>query len=488
MNSTPDNRPEPLWRRMVRGWNNFWFTPADPTMLGLMRILCGAITLYTMVAYTFSLQEFMGPDGWYNLDLRLEVVREKPWTVSSLSGQEYPPLPPARDADEKAELKEYYDRYKMDLRIFGLPMPRTPAQRYYLYEYSEKWKFPPPAYVKSPEEKKAIDDYMMRQGGLDPRRAYAIGSPFWSIWFHVTDPTWMMVIHGGVIIVTFLFMIGFCTRITSVLTWMMALWYIHRNFVVLFGVDTMMVILLLYLCIGPSGAAYSVDRLIARWWSKAKPRVINRWRGLFGKPALPESQIQPAAYSLNPVPAVSANVALRLLQIHLCIIYLIAGLTKLQGPAWWNGTAVWGTLANFEFAPMQFAIYNTLLRWLGSHQLLFEFAMTGAGMFTLAFEITFAFLIWRPATRWVLLWGAIILHGFIGMLMGLKTFSLMMLVFNMAFIRPDEVHRFFGLFNRFFAGPASMPKPRKLDKPEPVGSLAPAAEMSPGSTGIQQKR
>ena len=55
----------------------------------------------------------------------------------------------------------------------------------------------------------------------------------------------------------------------------------------------------------------------------------------------------------QPVKSVSANFALRLLQIHVCIIYAAAGLSKLPGAKWWDGTAIWYTIANFEFAPMQ---------------------------------------------------------------------------------------------------------------------------------------
>ena len=340
-------------------------------------------------------------------------------------------------------------------------------------------KKPPPAYPTTAKEKQAIFDYMAAHEGLDPRLAYAIGQPSWSIWFHVTDPQAMMVIHCLIILVTFLFTIGFCTRITSVLTWMTSLWYIHRDYLQLFGVDTMMMILLLYLMIGPSGAALSVDRLIARWWSRAKPGVINRWRALFRLPPLAAAAVQPCAYSPNPLPSVSANFAIRLLQIHLCIIYFVSGTTKLMGGAWWNGTAVWGTLANFEFAPMPFEInhvqvYNEFLRWLGSYELFLDSFLTGACWFTLAFEIGYAFLIWRPSTRWLFLAGAITLHGFIGLLMGLKTFSLMMLVMNMCFLRRDEVDRFLRLF-RFSSGGAA----RRLEmsaKPATMPALKATAE------------
>ena len=41
---------------------------------------------------------------------------------------------------------------------------------------------------------------------------------------------------------------------------------------------------------------------------------------------------------------------------------------------------------------------------------------------------------------------AILLQGFIGLFMGLKTFSLMMLVMNMAFLSKDETLWFLGWF------------------------------------------
>ena len=51
--------------------------------------------------------------------------------------------------------------------------------------------------------------------------------------------------------------------------------------------------------------------------------------------------------------------------------------------------------------------------------------------------------------------GAIFLHGFIGIFMGLKTFSLLMLIFNMAFLRPEEV----AWLLSWFTGPAIRNEP-----------------------------
>lgn len=480
-----------------------------------MRILGGAITLYTVFAYSFMLQDFMGPEGWYNLELRQEITRNRPNMINNLSGSDYdeptpssdfeikyhqkyfqrfgvpPPPPYPRDQAEADRLQNFRLLRGVDLRVFGLPPPRNREESAYVDEYmnhnANTMRLPPPAYPANAEERAAIYDYMERHGGVDPRRVYALGQPAWSIWFHVTDPAMMTVVHGLVVLVTFLFMIGFCTRLTSALTWMTSLWYIHRNPVALFGVDTMMTILLFYLMIGNCGGAYSVDRLIARWWSKAKPSIVNRWRRLFGQPALDAAAIRPAVYSPAPVPTVSTNVALRMLQIHLCIIYFVAGIAKLLGNMWWSGTAVWGTLANFEFAPMAFEIngvqvYNEILRWLAGNQTRIELVLTAAGYGTLAFEICYLFLVWRPATRWVILSGAILLHGFIGLFMGLKTFSLMMLVLNMAFVKTEEAQRLLGMFGRLFG---AKPPAKQKPKLEPVAAFAGDNGAGAGTTATE---
>jgi hypothetical protein len=299
-----------------------------------------------------------------------------------------------------------------DPRISGLKAPRDAWQLKYLEEYAAKWGEPPPAYAEDEQQAVEIDAYRVREG-LDPRVLYARGSPIWSVWMHITDPVGMAWVQGVFVLAALLFVLGLGTRVSAAATWFASLSYIHRNTQMMFGVDTMINILLLYLMIGPSGAALSLDRLVLRWW-----------RG----------------HDLGPPePRVSANIAIRLLQIHTCIVYLMAGISKLQGTAWWNGTALWSVMANYEFAPMQFQIYNDILRGIARNQVLFEVLLTASGYFTLMFEVGYCFMIWWPRTRWVYLGGAIMLHGTIGMFMGLKTFSAIMLIMNMAFLRPNEV-------------------------------------------------
>ena len=98
-----------------------------------------------------------------------------------------------------------------------------------------------------------------------------------------------------------------------------------------------------------------------------------------------------------------------------------------------------GTLANFEYSPMQFPVYIAMLKMLAQMHWLFEISMTIGALGTLAFEIGYPFAIWRPALRSLWLWIAVLLHLGIGMFMGLRTFSLMMLGFNLAFVATETV-------------------------------------------------
>jgi hypothetical protein len=374
--------------KMYAGWSRFWFTPSDPTVLSAIRVVTGAIVCYTLLAYSFDLQALVGPDAWTDLKLRQEQYREAPVP--------YIPL----DWTDSQHFRP----------------PETPEQKLYFESYLRTWGMPPPLpYPKSAEESKEYDDYHLRWG-VDPRLTVGKGRPIWSLWFHIVDPTWMAIVHGLIVFCSFLFMIGFGTRVTSVLTWFGALSYIHREPAALFGVDTMMNVLLLYLMIGPSGATLSVDRLLERWRARRR-----------GLPVPPLT------------PSVSANLALRLIQIHVCIIYVSAGLSKLQGQSWWTGIAPWGTIANPEYSPMQHPQYVWFLKQLVKTRWMFEIAMTTASLTTLAFEIGYPFLIWRPAFRKLILGFAVILHLGIGTLMGLKTFSMLMLAFNIAFLQPETV-------------------------------------------------
>jgi hypothetical protein len=132
-----------------------------------------------------------------------------------------------------------------------------------------------------------------------------------------------------------------------------------------------------------------------------------------------------------PPPTISANLALRGIQIHLCVIYATAGLAKLQGEAWWNGTAVALLLGNSDFRPFD-------LTWLA----LFPQVINLATHLTVAFEITYPILIWNRWFRPLYLVAAIALHLGIAVVMGLAEFAVAMIIGNLAFVSASTLRAF----------------------------------------------
>jgi hypothetical protein len=249
---------------------------------------------------------------------------------------------------------------------------------------------------------------------MDPRDTYAQGAYNFSIWFHISDPGTMWTVHICALIVFLLFTLGVFTRVTSVLAWLTALQYIHRSQQILFGMDTMMNILLFYLMIGPSGAALSVDRLIARYRAA---------RAIFKAGGRPVPWAD--AVLAGPQPSALANFVLRLFQIHFCIMYAAAGLSKLKGGMWWRTTATWYTIANPEFTPLNYSAYEWVLRQIASIKPLMLIIFGTFAYFTLIMEICFPFLVWTRL-RPVVISLALFMHAGIAIIMGLTCFQLLM--------------------------------------------------------------
>ena len=225
----------------------------------------------------------------------------------------------------------------------------------------------------------------------------------WSYFNYIESPTVLWIAHVGALIVFFLLLIGFFSRTMAVLAYLIAVSYANRitpgGY---FGLDKINCFLALYVMLGPCGARYSFDRI---------------WRLRRGAPA-------------NVPPSAAANIAIRLLQLHMCIIYLFSGLGKLQGQSWWTGDAVWIASANLEYQSLD-------MTWLANHPWLINF-LTHATVF---WEIFYCALVWPRLTRpWMLL-GAVAVHGGIVVAYGMPTFGLVMLIGNVAFISPETIGR-----------------------------------------------
>ncbi|NBO92877.1 MAG: hypothetical protein EBV06_11300 [Planctomycetia bacterium] len=355
------------------GWAQFWFSPADPLMLGVLRIGTGLVLLWVILATGRMLPTMYGPDAWIDQETARILREQTPYI---------PPLPTWE--------------------------PTGPDDR--------------PGIVYQPElnQGPGVDDYS-RRWNIWPGYAYSMGQLQFSPYFHLKTSPGLWTTHVLSLIIVVLFTAGVWTRVTSVLAWIVALAYIHRVSSALFGMDTMMALLLLYLMIGPSGDSLSFDRL----WT-------NRQRKIAGLPILD-----------RPEPSEMAGVALRLLQVHFALIYFAAGTSKLQGPSWWNGTAIWQTLANYEFTPERFPGYTAMLRLLAENRWGWELFHTGGTLFTLFLELGFPFLVWYRSWRWFCVLCALALHTGISITMGLHSFSVLMGLIALSFTDPAWLRSWF---------------------------------------------
>ncbi len=292
-------------RSVAEGWNAFWHTPADPTLLGLIRVLTGLMLLYTHAVWGLALNDFFGPASW----LRPRLVR----------------LHPARSSH-------------------------------------------------------AIHS----GGGCRPGRC---GQP-------MPYPCSILT----------LFTIGLWTRVTSFLSLCVVISFANRVPAAFFGLDQINRMLTLYL---------TSDRVARRC------RWTAGWRCGGSDPTLPPPDAERIA-----------NLALRLIQVHMCVIYFFAGISKLQGPSWWTGEAMWRAFANLEYQSLD-------MTWLAWHPWLVNL-MTHVSVL---WEISFCVLIWKPLWRPIMLAGAVVLHVGIGAFLGMWTFGLVMLVGCASFLPVEEVRR-----------------------------------------------
>src|SRR5690606_16295128 len=140
----------------------------------------------------------------------------------------------------------------------------------------------------------------------------------WSYLNWVSSPAELYTLHIGGMVVVALFTLGWFTPVTSMLSLVVMLSTVHRAPMITTLVEPVVTMVLFYLCLGPAGPVAG----------------IYRW---FTRQPLPERSIW-------------AAVPLRLLQIHLVLLYAVMGLSKLMSDSWWNGTGVWWLMTRSESA------------------------------------------------------------------------------------------------------------------------------------------
>ncbi|MBV8077911.1 MAG: hypothetical protein JO284_15995, partial [Planctomycetaceae bacterium] len=62
-----------------RGWDAFFFRPADPTALGLIRVAVGMLATWNLWVFGLDLHAYLGTEGWADPEwVRLAYRLEAP--------------------------------------------------------------------------------------------------------------------------------------------------------------------------------------------------------------------------------------------------------------------------------------------------------------------------------------------------------------------------------------------------------------------------
>ena len=214
----------------------------------------------------------------------------------------------------------------------------------------------------------------------------------WSWFFAFSSPTAVRVLVLITLVAAACLAAGLATPVAAWVALVGFLAAVNRTPLTIFGFDDALGMLLIPLAIGPSGAVLSLDRRLGFATSGDEPSV-------------------------------AANIALRLLQVHLCVVYFFSGIAKLLGASWWEGTALWGAAANSR--------YRTLdLTWLARHPLLVNLLTLTA----VYWEVSYPAIVWPRLTRRLAIAMGIFVHLGIGLAMGMKEFALAMIAANLAFV------------------------------------------------------
>jgi hypothetical protein len=181
-------------------------------------------------------------------------------------------------------------------------------------------------------------------------------------------------------------LLGWRARAAAVVAWLTQLTLARTGAANGYGLDAFATIGLFYCVWMPVGHTCSLDRLAGR---------------------------------VTGAPSEAARLGLRVLQLHLCIVYLASGLEKAVGEQWWNGEAIWRALMCPGFGQFDFT-------WLANAPWLARLVCWG----TLLLEVGYAFLVWPRATRRAWALATLGLHAGIAVTMGLWAFSAVMAVFT----------------------------------------------------------
>ena len=189
----------------------------------------------------------------------------------------------------------------------------------------------------------------------------------------------------------FFLLMGYRSRMYAVMCWAMQVVVFNSSHLTSYGFDAILLSLLFYAMILPVGRYLSIDH-------RTSPERVQT----------DETMIP---------------VYLKVIQLHVCLIYLVNGISKVSGHSWQNGSGMWDAIHQPQFESYLSPLLQHLFIIKGLPAL-----VTWAAVLV---EIAYPFLIWVRGLNRILLLSIILLHVFIAVVFGLWLFAFTMIVFNL---------------------------------------------------------
>jgi len=194
---------------------------------------------------------------------------------------------------------------------------------------------------------------------------------------------WVSLLSAGCFL-----LLGLLSRPAAIVAWFVHLCAAESGGLLAYGADSFMTTALFYLMLSPLPGRYSLDHWIVKPKSE-NPHLLGFWR--------------------------------RVLQVHLCFVYLIGGLAKLLGSGWWDGSNLWRALIR---PPFNLVSPDLLIH--------FKNVLPLLGLSICLIEVSYPIFIWWKKTRLIWLGCILAMHVAIGLMMGLYLFAFVMIVMNLA--------------------------------------------------------
>ena len=238
-----------------------------------------------------------------------------------------------------------------------------------------------------------------------------------------TNPMVVRLVYWLAVAVIALFSVGLWSRVTGVLTWIIVVSF-TANPATAYDADPLLRMLAFYLMIGHLFIGWGKSRqLLALPFLRSKSRSFER--PLFA-----------------PSGSVTANLALRLFQVHFAIAMLANGLVKLQIKEWWNGLAFW-----FYLHPPYHETFEELKSVAPYADTYFWFYSL-AGYAVLAWLIGFPAFAWSRLGRPILLGGGVLALLTIVFVLQLPLLGPIVLIGCLSYLTPAEWRRLGSLLAR----------------------------------------